>query len=624
MKVSFRLLAVTLAVSLALPPALQNDSYGAQQYSQFASAFTDDELDQMLAPIALYPDPLLAQILPAASFGDQISQAQSLLNGQVDESLIEGQNWDLSVKAIAHYPSILALMVQQPDWTAAVGQAYVSQEPDVERSIQRLRAEAMQAGTLQSTLQQQVIVEADVIRVEPAQPQVIYVPVYDPAVVWGYPGAYGSGLGLTFGSGFAIGAWLNRDWDWHGHGPYYHAWRGGGWIGANRSFVDTHNHFYVNDQFRDIKINRNVVNRNISGFRSQLDRDASFRSKPSPGDNGGNAPVGGATQRVIPSPATPAPVTRERPRPTPPQGAAAPARPMPPPQAAPVLPRVTPPPVTRENPRPAPPPQGVVPARPTPPPQAAPVPPPVTPPLVTRGNPRAAPPPQGAAAPARPMPPPQAAPVLPRVTPPPVTRENPRPAPPPQGVVPPRPMAPPQAAPVPPPVTPPPVTRENPRPAPPSQGVVPARPTPPPQATPVPPPVAPPPVMSENPRPAPPPPQGVVPPRPMPPPQAAPAPPPVAPPPVMRENPRPAPPPESAAPPRPMPPPQAAPAPPRPMPPPQAAPAPPARGGTPQQQRWNGARKEIAYAHRVYGEIVLMGLSAFGINRDSVSATRNI
>jgi Protein of unknown function (DUF3300) len=484
MKVSFRLLAVTLAVSLALPPALQNYSYGAQQYSQFASAFTDDELDQILAPIALYPDPLLAQILPAASFGDQISQAQSLLNGQVDESLIEGQNWDLSVKAIAHYPSILALMVQQPDWTAAVGQAYVSQEPDVERSIQRLRAEAMQAGTLQSTLQQQVIVEPDVIRVEPAQPQVIYVPVYDPAVVWGYPGAYGSGLGLTFGSGFAIGAWLNRDWDWHGHGPYYHAWRGGGWIGANRSFVDTHNHFYVNDQFRDIKVNRNVVNRNISGFRSQLDRDASFRSKPSPGDNEGNAPVGGATQRVIPPPATPAPVTRERPRPTPPQGAAAPARPMPPPQAAPVLPRVTPPPVTRENSRPAPPPEGVVPPRPMPPPQAAPVPPPVTPPPVTRENPRPAPPPQGVVPP-RPMPPPQAAPAPPPVAPPPVMSENPRPAPPPpQGVVPPRPMPPPQAAPAPPPVAPPPVMRENPRPAPPPQSAAPPRPMPPPQAAP--------------------------------------------------------------------------------------------------------------------------------------------
>src|SRR5215831_9058777 len=97
--------AIILAVFLISPPGLMN-LYASPQYTQFARPFSDDELDQMLGPIALYPDPLLAQILPAASFADQISQAQRLLNGRVDEALIESQDWDVSVKAIAHYPSI--------------------------------------------------------------------------------------------------------------------------------------------------------------------------------------------------------------------------------------------------------------------------------------------------------------------------------------------------------------------------------------------------------------------------------------------------------------------------------------------------------------------------------------
>src|SRR5690242_5388282 len=102
----FKSLAGLLAVFLALPAIVQS-SFGARQYSQSGPAFTSDELDQMLAPIALYPDPLLAQILPAASFGDQIAEARALMGGQINEGLIESQNWDLSVKAVAHYPEIL-------------------------------------------------------------------------------------------------------------------------------------------------------------------------------------------------------------------------------------------------------------------------------------------------------------------------------------------------------------------------------------------------------------------------------------------------------------------------------------------------------------------------------------
>jgi hypothetical protein len=166
-------LAALLLLTLIWLPATPN------AYSDVYRPFTDAELDQLLAPIALYPDPLLAQILPAASFGDQIYRASSLLDGHVDEGLIEIQNWDISVKALAHYPNILTFMAQTPDWTAAVGQAYVAQRRAVERSIQRLREQARAAGYLQSTDEQQVIAD-DVIRIEPAQADTIYVPQYDP------------------------------------------------------------------------------------------------------------------------------------------------------------------------------------------------------------------------------------------------------------------------------------------------------------------------------------------------------------------------------------------------------------------------------------------------------------
>src|SRR5262249_31048880 len=161
-------------------PAMQYSFAAPQPGQEAAPAYNSDELDQMLAPIALYPDPLLAQILPAASFGDQVTKAQQLLGGHVDEGLIENQKWDISVKAIAHFPSILNMMREHPEWMAALGQAFIIQPSDVSESIQRLRGEAHAQGILESTSQQHVIVQANIIRIEPAQPQYIYIPEYDP------------------------------------------------------------------------------------------------------------------------------------------------------------------------------------------------------------------------------------------------------------------------------------------------------------------------------------------------------------------------------------------------------------------------------------------------------------
>lgn len=285
---------ITLLVfSLATSPILslrasagERPAVAAASSAQSGSQnFSDAELDELLGPIALYPDPLLAQVLPAATFVDQIDEAERVLKGRTDNGLIDRQTWDVSVKSIAHYPAVLSMMNQKRDWAITLGQAYVNQSTDVIKSVQRLRAEARSAGSLITTPQQQIIVDGQTIRIVPAQPQVIYVPQYSPEVVYVKEEQHGVSTGaavaaaaISFGAGLAIGAWLNRDWDWHGGGIYYHGWTGGGWIGANRTFVNVNRNIYVNNSFRNVNVNRTVVNRNVTNYRTDLNRRVTTRT----------------------------------------------------------------------------------------------------------------------------------------------------------------------------------------------------------------------------------------------------------------------------------------------------------------------------------------------------------
>ncbi len=173
------------------------------------------ELDQMLGPIALYPDPLIAEILPAATVPAEIVMADRYVNGGGDPNLIDQQPWNPSIKALARYPAILKWMDDNLAWTTALGQAFLYQQPDVMDSIQRLRAQAQALGNLQTTPQQNVVVQAGTIEILPANPQVIYVPVYQPAVVY-YQRPYGAPF-IYFGIGLPVGIWLNHDFDWHDH-----------------------------------------------------------------------------------------------------------------------------------------------------------------------------------------------------------------------------------------------------------------------------------------------------------------------------------------------------------------------------------------------------------------------
>ncbi len=222
--------------------------------------YSPEQLDNLLSPVALYPDPLLAQVLLAATFPDQIDEAARYVR-QYGTNGIDDQYWDVSVKAVAHYPSVISMMADRLNWTTALGQAYVYQSTDVMTSVQRLRGMAQAQGNLVTTPQQEVIVEGGVIQVWPANPRLIYVPVYDPAIVYVRRPSFG--IAISFGLGLLIGAWLNHDCDWGRHRVIYTGWRGGGWVGRSRPYVQVTN-IYVNNQYTNVVVNRNVVNRPVN------------------------------------------------------------------------------------------------------------------------------------------------------------------------------------------------------------------------------------------------------------------------------------------------------------------------------------------------------------------------
>lgn len=279
-KIQHTIYATLLVLGLAAGNAAWANNYQQEPYESpvqtDGTLYSAEELDDLLAPIALYPDPLIAQILPAATFVDQIDDAARYVRQYGRAARIEYQPWDVSVKAVAHYPNLLFMMDKKYDWTVSLGQAYVNQEQDVLDAIQRLRAEARGAGNLISTPQQQVVVEEEYIRIYPAEPQVIYVPEYDPLLVYTegpYP-AYGF---VSFGIGFTIGAWLNRDCDWHQHRVYYHGWQDGGWIGRARPYVQVQNNVYINNSYTVINTNRRVLQHNTVLYRERIRRDVQVR-----------------------------------------------------------------------------------------------------------------------------------------------------------------------------------------------------------------------------------------------------------------------------------------------------------------------------------------------------------
>src|SRR5271167_2210285 len=249
----------------AAPPSTPT-SAPASDYSGQGAPMTAAELQGLVAPIALYPDALVAQILSASTFPDQVAVADNWLQqnknltGSALMQAVNGQSWDASVKALTQFPSVLDKMAQSLAWTSSLGEAYHNQAADVMTAVQTLRAQAKAAGNLKSGSQITVVQQTpQTIVIQPTNPQVVYVPQYNPTVVYGTPyvvpayvaPAYSTadvvGVGLlSFGAGMAVGAmmgggccgWGYSSWNcnwYHGGGVYYgahpyygnSAWHGG-------------------------------------------------------------------------------------------------------------------------------------------------------------------------------------------------------------------------------------------------------------------------------------------------------------------------------------------------------------------------------------------------------------
>jgi uncharacterized membrane protein YgcG len=232
------------------PVQSQDEPPDGQQRPQHAPQ-TPEQLQQLVAPIALYPDSLVAQILAASTFPEQIVEADRWVQAHPDlkgEDLgqaVDQQPWDPSVKALAAFPSVLGNMDKNLTWTSSLGDAYYNQQQNVMDAVQVMRQRAQEAGNLKSTPQQTVSTQDSTVVIQPADPNVVYVPAYNPWIVYGgpigpwpgwypYPGIWYGGPYLSFGLGFGVGFYGGFGWGWNNWGFNWH----------NHYAIYNHNRYY--------------------------------------------------------------------------------------------------------------------------------------------------------------------------------------------------------------------------------------------------------------------------------------------------------------------------------------------------------------------------------------------
>jgi hypothetical protein len=268
-----KLVAIVCAVAL-LPGdrglLAQSAPAGGSSTAEEAARIPAEQLDSLVAPIALYPDPLLTQTLVASTYPLEIIQLQQWLaqnKNLKDKALadaVKKQNWDPSIQAMAALPDVVKQMAENIKWTTDLGNAFLAQQSDVMDAAQRMRKKAKDAGNLKSSEQQkvetQVVESKQVIVIQQASPEVVYVPSYNPTVVYGPPaypyppiaypppGYYAAGMAISFGVGIAMGAAWGGGWGYHG-----------GW-GGNNDITINRNNTFVNNSNR-----QNVSNRSASG-----------------------------------------------------------------------------------------------------------------------------------------------------------------------------------------------------------------------------------------------------------------------------------------------------------------------------------------------------------------------
>jgi uncharacterized membrane protein YgcG len=274
----------------APPPdnqAQNNDNQAPQDNQPPAHAQqTPEQLQRLVAPIALYPDSLVAQILAGSTFPDEIVeadrwvQAHPDLKGDALGQEVDKQPWDPSVKALTGFPSVLGNMDKNLSWTSSLGDAYYNQQQDVMDAVQVMRRKARAAGNLKDTPQQVVKNDGDDLDIDSASPDLVYVPAYNPWLVYGYPvaawpgwypypGIWFGGPYLSFGIGFPIGWYGGFGWGW-GHWGF-----------------DWHNHYAVFNHGRYFSQSRTFYNR--SGFyRGGVGRGSAFHAGVGPRPFEGN------------------------------------------------------------------------------------------------------------------------------------------------------------------------------------------------------------------------------------------------------------------------------------------------------------------------------------------------
>jgi hypothetical protein len=334
------MIAIVGLALLSLDPA----AFAQQAQSQVMTTTTSDteqapkvpneELDSLVAPIALYPDQLLSQTLVASTYPLEIIQLQQWLDKNKNlkdkalASAVQKQNWDPSIQAMAAFPDVVKRLANDIQWTTDLGNAFLAQESDVMDAVQRMRAKAQSKGTLKTSAQQKVETQTveggkQVIVVQQASPDVIYVPSYDPVVVYGPPvypyppiyypppGYYAAGAALAFGTGVALGAAWGGSWGWNcgwGHGDVN--------VNVNNNYVNNYNknnfnqanfnkqggNWQHNSQHRgNAPYNRasasqvqNQLGSRGSGAGNRPGGSAGAGNRPGGGAGAGNRPGGGA------------------------------------------------------------------------------------------------------------------------------------------------------------------------------------------------------------------------------------------------------------------------------------------------------------------------------------------
>ena len=257
-----------------------------QQPPPQAAQQSTEQLQQIVAPIALYPDALIAQILAAATYPEQVVEAGKWieqhkgLQGDQLAQEVDKQSWDPSVKALTQFPAVLANMNQNLAWTSELGDVHVNQPQELTQAIQTMRERAKQAGNLNTTTQEKVSTKGKTLVIEPAETDVVYVPQYDPWLVYGaplavfpgwypYPGLFLDGPGIGFGLGFGVGYFGGFGWGWHHWGYDWH---------HEGRVVYNHNTYISNS--------RTIVNRNNFGNRGNFNHAGNFHGRNFDGHQG--------------------------------------------------------------------------------------------------------------------------------------------------------------------------------------------------------------------------------------------------------------------------------------------------------------------------------------------------